>query len=147
MGQWGSEQGPKQLDVPLQQEGRRKPNVPAYIWADLQIKVYQADMEMCWGHWAVLVSKPMLTAVQRWTKTESTADVSDCTWLSLITRMMEKVNFKPSTNTGLLGGNSKAQISQGPQHQESMGRTALLKCGVKFSRYLPKSWGHSHVQL
>lgn len=109
MWQRGSEQGPGQRDV-----WRQKPRVPADTRADLQMKVYQADMEMCWSRWAVLVSKPMLTALQRWTKTELTAEVSDCIWLSLITRMMEKVNFKPSTDVALLGGRSKAQISSGP---------------------------------
>lgn len=38
----------------------------------LQVKGYRADAEMCWSNWAALVSKPMLTAAQQWTKRELT---------------------------------------------------------------------------
>jgi len=43
------------------------------------MKAYQVDMEKCWSHWAILVSTPIVTAVQQWTKTELTEEVSDCT--------------------------------------------------------------------
>lgn len=59
--------------------GRESPALsPAHTVADSHMKVYQAGMGTCWSHWAVLVSKPMRTAVQRWIRTELTAEVSDC---------------------------------------------------------------------
>lgn len=63
MGQWRSQQ---------RREGKAGA-FPTAAGADLQVRASQAGMGMRWSHWAVLVSKPMRTAVQRWVKDELTA--------------------------------------------------------------------------